>query len=163
MLQSMGSKSVGDDWVPELMNREQIHSSKNVKNKAIKPGLLIWRLFHYIERKKKDLKDYFKKHKVTQWWFTATHLSQQLKNKSEKFKYEDDILEKRDHIHLLEGMQMAANWQDIWWYLREKNRDSACASGFQSGISRNEPDCHFRRQKRCGFNTWVGRITWRRA
>ena len=34
--------------------------------------------------------------------------------------------------------------------------------GFPGGTSGKEPTCQFRRHKRCGFNPWVGKISWRR-
>ena len=35
--------------------------------------------------------------------------------------------------------------------------------GFPGGSSDKEPNCQCRRHKRCGFNSWVGKIHWRRA
>ena len=35
--------------------------------------------------------------------------------------------------------------------------------GFPGGTSGKEPTCQCRRHKRCGFNPWVRKITWRRA
>ena len=35
--------------------------------------------------------------------------------------------------------------------------------GFPGGASGQEPACQFRRHKRCGFNSWVGKIRWRRT
>ena len=35
--------------------------------------------------------------------------------------------------------------------------------GFPDGASSKEPACQCRRHKRCGFDPWVGKITWRRA
>ena len=35
--------------------------------------------------------------------------------------------------------------------------------GFPGGASGKGPTCHFRRCKRCGFDPWVGKISWRRA
>ena len=35
--------------------------------------------------------------------------------------------------------------------------------GFSGGASGKEPDCQCRRHKRCGFNSWVGKIPWKRA
>ena len=34
--------------------------------------------------------------------------------------------------------------------------------GFPGGASDKEPACQCRRHKRCGFNSWVGKISWRR-
>ena len=34
--------------------------------------------------------------------------------------------------------------------------------GFLGGASGKEPTCQCRRQRRCGFNPWVGKIPWRR-
>ena len=34
--------------------------------------------------------------------------------------------------------------------------------GFPGGASGKDPACQCRRQKRCGFNPWVGKIPWRR-
>ena len=34
--------------------------------------------------------------------------------------------------------------------------------GFAGGASGKEPPCQCRRQKRCGFSPWVGKIFWRR-
>ena len=34
--------------------------------------------------------------------------------------------------------------------------------GFPGGANGKEPACQFRRQKRYGFNPWVGKIPWRR-
>ena len=34
--------------------------------------------------------------------------------------------------------------------------------GFPGGVSGKEPACQCRRQKRCGYNPWVGKIPWRR-
>ena len=33
----------------------------------------------------------------------------------------------------------------------------------QGGASGKEPTCQCRRQKRCGFDPWVGKIPWRRS
>ena len=35
--------------------------------------------------------------------------------------------------------------------------------GFPGGTSGKEPTCQCRRQKRRGFDPWVGKIPWRRA
>ena len=35
--------------------------------------------------------------------------------------------------------------------------------GFPGGAHVKEPACQHRRHKRCGFNTWVGNIPWRRT
>ena len=35
--------------------------------------------------------------------------------------------------------------------------------GFPGGTSSKESTCQCRRRKRCGFNSWVGKIPWRRA
>ena len=35
--------------------------------------------------------------------------------------------------------------------------------GFSGGVSDTESVCQCRRHKRCGFDTWVGKIPWRRA
>ena len=35
--------------------------------------------------------------------------------------------------------------------------------GFPAGVSGKEPTCQCRRRKRCGFNSWVRKIQWRRA
>ena len=35
--------------------------------------------------------------------------------------------------------------------------------GFPGGASGKEPACQCRRQKRCWFNPWVGKIPWRRV
>ena len=35
--------------------------------------------------------------------------------------------------------------------------------GFPGGTSGKEPACQCRRQERCGFSSWVGKIPWRRA
>ena len=35
--------------------------------------------------------------------------------------------------------------------------------GFPGGASDKEPACQCRRHKRCGFNSWVRKIPWRRA
>ena len=35
--------------------------------------------------------------------------------------------------------------------------------GFPGGASGKEPVCQCRRHKRCRFNSWVGKIPWRRA
>ena len=37
------------------------------------------------------------------------------------------------------------------------------AGSIPVGISGKEHACQCRRHKRCGFNPWVGKITWRRA
>ena len=37
------------------------------------------------------------------------------------------------------------------------------AWGFPGGASGKEPACPRRRQKRRGFNSWAGKIPWRRA
>ena len=34
--------------------------------------------------------------------------------------------------------------------------------GFPAGTSGKEPACQSRRCKRCGFDPWVGKITWSR-
>ena len=34
---------------------------------------------------------------------------------------------------------------------------------FPGGASGKEPACQYRRHKRCGFDPWVGKISWRRA
>ena len=34
--------------------------------------------------------------------------------------------------------------------------------GFPGGASGNERACQCRKQKRCGFDSWVGKIPWRR-
>ena len=39
---------------------------------------------------------------------------------------------------------------------------SAWVSGFQSGASGKEPTYQCRRLKRCGFDLWVRKISWRR-
>ena len=36
-------------------------------------------------------------------------------------------------------------------------------TGFPGGASGKEPICQFRRQKKSGFDPWVGKIPWRRA
>ena len=38
-----------------------------------------------------------------------------------------------------------------------------CLRGFTCGASGKESACHCRRHKRRGFNSWVGKIPWRRA
>ena len=35
--------------------------------------------------------------------------------------------------------------------------------GFPGGTSGKEPACQCRRQKRCRFDSWVGKIPWRSA
>ena len=35
--------------------------------------------------------------------------------------------------------------------------------GSPGGVSGKEPACKSRRHKRCGFDSWVGKILWRRA
>ena len=35
--------------------------------------------------------------------------------------------------------------------------------GFPGGLSGKEPTCQLRRHKRRGFNSWVGKIPWRRV
>ena len=35
--------------------------------------------------------------------------------------------------------------------------------GFPDGTSGKEPACQCRRCKKCGFNSWVGKILWRKA
>ena len=35
--------------------------------------------------------------------------------------------------------------------------------GFPGGASSKGPTCQCRRQKRCGFSPWVGKIPWRKA
>ena len=35
--------------------------------------------------------------------------------------------------------------------------------GFPGGISGKEPACQCRRHKRCMFDSWVGKIPWRKA
>ena len=35
--------------------------------------------------------------------------------------------------------------------------------GFPYGASGKEPACQCRRHKRCRFDSWVGKIPWRRA
>ena len=35
--------------------------------------------------------------------------------------------------------------------------------GVPDGTSGKEPACQRRRHKRCGFNPWIGKISWRRA
>jgi len=35
--------------------------------------------------------------------------------------------------------------------------------GFPGGASGKEPTCQCKRHKRCGFDTWVGKIPWRKA
>ena len=35
--------------------------------------------------------------------------------------------------------------------------------GFRGGTSGGEPACQCRRHKRCGFNSWVGKIPWRKV
>ena len=35
--------------------------------------------------------------------------------------------------------------------------------GFSGGTSSKESICQCRRCRRCGFNTWIGKIPWRRA
>ena len=34
---------------------------------------------------------------------------------------------------------------------------------YLGGASGTEPTCQCRRPKRCGFDPWVGKISWRRA
>ena len=41
--------------------------------------------------------------------------------------------------------------------------DSDICMGFPGGTSGKEPTCYCRRQKRRGFDLWVGKIPWRRA
>ena len=36
-------------------------------------------------------------------------------------------------------------------------------SGFPGGPSGKELTCQYRRHKRCGFDSWSGKIPWRRA
>ena len=36
-------------------------------------------------------------------------------------------------------------------------------SSFPGGVSGKEPTCQCRRCKKCRFNTWVGKVPWRRA
>ena len=40
---------------------------------------------------------------------------------------------------------------------------SATYLGFPGGSCGKEPACQFRKQKRCWFNSWVGKVPWRRA
>ena len=40
---------------------------------------------------------------------------------------------------------------------------STCMSGFPGGASGKEPACQRRRHKRCGFESWVRKIPWRRT
>ena len=35
--------------------------------------------------------------------------------------------------------------------------------GFPGGANGKEPACQCRRRERCGFDSWVGKIPWRRA
>ena len=35
--------------------------------------------------------------------------------------------------------------------------------GIPGGCSGKEPTCHCGRHKRCEFNSWIGKIPWRRA
>ena len=35
--------------------------------------------------------------------------------------------------------------------------------GFPAGTGGKEPTCQSKRQKKCGFNPWIGKIPWRRA
>ena len=40
---------------------------------------------------------------------------------------------------------------------------AGCGWGFPGGARHEEPDCQCRRHKRHGFDSWVGKIPWRRA
>ena len=44
-----------------------------------------------------------------------------------------------------------------------KDQDASGLMGFPGGASGEDPACQCRRQKRCGFDPWVGEIFWRRA
>ena len=35
--------------------------------------------------------------------------------------------------------------------------------GFPGGASGKEPTCQCKRQRRCGFSAWAGKVPWRRA
>ena len=55
-----------------------------------------------------------------------------------------------------------------WWvshlgtfWISRRGNSSVCS--FPSGASGKEPACLCRRHKRCRFNPWVGKITWRKA
>ena len=39
---------------------------------------------------------------------------------------------------------------------------TAQTKGFPDGASSKEFSCQYRRHKRCGFDPWVGKITWRK-
>ena len=65
---------------------------------------------------------------------------------------------------------------EAWWaavygvaqsWTRLKQLSSSSSSslvlGFPGGASGKEPACQCRRHKRCGFDPWVRKISWRRA
>ena len=58
--------------------------------------------------------------------------------------------------------RLVQNWGDqiisipICW-------NSAELRGFPGGTSGTEPACQCRRHKKCGFDSWVGKIPWRRT
>ena len=45
----------------------------------------------------------------------------------------------------------------------QKTDHHICDRGFPGGARGKEPTCQCRRQKRYGFDPWVGKIPWRRA
>ena len=49
------------------------------------------------------------------------------------------------------------NWSDL------AAAAAGSSLGFPGGASGKEPACQCRRHKRCGFDPWVGKISWRRA
>ena len=71
---------------------------------------------------------------------------------------------------------MFLNYTFVWIYAQKWNcqikwklyfqfvkETPYCFPGFPCGASGKEPTCQLRRHKRCGFDPWVRKRTWRRA
>ena len=63
-----------------------------------------------------------------------------------------------------------ARWAAVYGVAQSRTRltqlsssSSSLVLGFPGGASSREPACQCRRHKRCGFDPWVRKISWRRA
>ena len=57
---------------------------------------------------------------------------------------------------------MGGGWAKGRWLRGGNNRRTTWAEGLPRWLSGKEPTCQCRTSKRCGFDPWVGKISWSR-
>ena len=80
-------------------------------------------------------------------------------NHSTKSVYYDNFLIYRSKVSLgskliFRFIQRKTSYDYQWFYLGQ---------GFPGSDSGKDPACQCRRYKRCWFDLWVGKVSWRRA